>query len=107
MRWSLKLGQIAGIGVFVHWTFFLLLAWIAYIHMAAGEDAAVIVTGLTFILALFGCVVLHEFGHALTARRFGCKTRDITLCRSAASLGWNASLKFRCKSSGWPSPDPR
>ncbi len=79
MKWSLKLGQFAGIGVFVHWTFFLLLAWIAYLHVAAGEDTAMVLTGLAFILALFGCVVLHEFGHALTARRFGCKTRDITL----------------------------
>jgi Zn-dependent protease/CBS domain-containing protein len=79
VSWSLKLGQFAGIGVFVHWTFFLLLAWIAYAYMAAGEDAAAIVAGVGFIVALFGCVVLHEFGHALTARRFGCRTRDITL----------------------------
>jgi Zn-dependent protease len=79
MRWSFKLGQIAGIGVFVHWTFFLLLAWIAYMHMAAGEDISTVLSGVAFVLALFGCVVLHEFGHALTARRFGCSTRDITL----------------------------
>lgn len=79
MRWSFKLCRIAGIGVYVHWTFFLLLAWIAYVHMASGEDVARIIGGIGFILALFGCVVLHELGHALTARQFGCQTRDITL----------------------------
>jgi Zn-dependent protease/CBS domain-containing protein len=79
MRWSLKLGRFAGIGVYVHWTFFLLLAWIAYVGMAAGENAAAVAMSLIFVLALFACVVLHEFGHALTARRYGCGTRDITL----------------------------
>jgi Zn-dependent protease/CBS domain-containing protein len=79
MKWSIKLGQVAGIGLFVHWTFVLLLGWIAYLHVAAGEDVGQVLVGVAFIVSLFGCVVLHELGHALTARRFGCKTRDITL----------------------------
>ena len=56
MKWSFKLLDVAGIGVFVHWTFFLLLAWIAYTHVAAGEDLALVVSGVGSILALFGCV---------------------------------------------------
>ncbi len=79
MSWSLKIARIAGIGVYVHWTFFLLLAWIAFAQLAGGESVAAALSGIAFILALFLCVVLHELGHALTARRFGCQTRDITL----------------------------
>ena len=68
MRMSWKLGRVAGIDLFLHPTFLLIL-----------------LPGLTgglsplFIVALFGCVVLHELGHALMARRFGIETLDITL----------------------------
>ncbi len=79
MKWSLKLLDVAGIGVFVHWTFLILIAWIILAHVSAGDNAAVILEGVGFVLALFGCVVLHELGHALTARQFGVQTRDITL----------------------------
>jgi Zn-dependent protease/CBS domain-containing protein len=79
MRWSLKIAHIAGIGVYIHWTFLLLLAWIAYAHLGAGDDVRAAIRGVAFVLALFGCVVLHEFGHALTAKRYGIPTRDITL----------------------------
>ena len=78
MKWSWKVGTVAGIGLFVHATFFLLVAWVGISYwLAAGFTAAV--EGIVFILSLFGCVVLHELGHALTARRFGIRTRDITL----------------------------
>lgn len=79
MKWSLKLGTFAGIGVFMHWTFVLLVAWIFFSYIAQGKNTAQAAAGVGFILALFVCVVLHEFGHALTARRFGVRTRDITL----------------------------
>jgi len=79
MRGSLRLGQVAGIKVFVHWTFFLLIGWIFTMHIMAGRGPAAAAMGVVFILALFGCVVLHELGHALAARRYGVTTRDITL----------------------------
>ncbi|RIK63631.1 site-2 protease family protein [candidate division KSB1 bacterium] len=79
MKWSFKLGEIAGIGIYVHATFLLLLGWVALSYYIAGQSIAMIVNGVAFLLALFGIVVLHELGHALTAKRFGIQTRDITL----------------------------
>jgi len=79
MRWSWKLGRFAGIDVFVHATFVVLIGWVLLSHWLQGESLGAALQGAGFILALFGCVVLHEYGHALTARRYGIKTRDITL----------------------------
>lgn len=79
MKWSLKLGSFAGIRVYVHWTFLLLLAWILFSSLGHGRSWAEAWSGVGFILALFGCVLLHEFGHALTARHYGIRTQDITL----------------------------
>jgi len=79
MKWQWKLGTFAGIDVFVHATFLLLIGWLAYSYWLRYETIAKVVEGILFILALFVCVVLHEYGHALTARRYGIKTRDITL----------------------------
>ncbi|MGZ5900260.1 MAG: site-2 protease family protein, partial [Reyranella sp.] len=78
MGWSLSFGRVAGTEIRIHFTFFLLIAWFglaAAMHggAAAGLDA------VAFILAVFCCVVLHEYGHILTARHFGIATRDITL----------------------------
>ena len=79
MRWQWKLGTFAGIDVFIHATFLLLIGWIGYSHWLQFGTIAKVVEGIAFILVLFLCVVLHEYGHALTARRYGVKTRDITL----------------------------
>ena len=79
MKWSLKLGSFAGIRVYLHWTFVLLLGWILFSHLGQGHDWGEAWRGVGFIIALFGCVLLHEFGHALTAKHYGIRTRDITL----------------------------
>ena len=79
MKWSTRIGQFAGIAVYIHWTFWLLIAWILISHLSQGHGLSVALEGVGFIAAIFGCVVLHEFGHALTAKRYGIKTRDITL----------------------------
>ncbi len=79
MRWSWRLGRLAGIDVKVHVTFVLILAWVGLSHWLAGRGLAGVLSGVFFILLLFGCVVLHELGHALCARRFGVRTRDIIL----------------------------
>jgi Zn-dependent protease len=78
-NWSLRLARIAGIDVYVHATFFLVIAWIALVYWNEHHDFAAVVDGVGYILTLFACVVLHEFGHALTAARYGIRTRDITL----------------------------
>lgn len=79
MKWSWKIGEYFGIGVYLHATFLLLIGFIAVMHWLQGYSLSMLVSGVGFILALFGCVLLHEFGHALTAKKYGIKTRDITL----------------------------
>ena len=79
MKWSLRLGRFLGIDVSVHVTFLLLLGFLTLAHGLAGRSLGAAATGLVFFVGLFGCVLLHEFGHALAARAFGIGTRDITL----------------------------
>jgi Zn-dependent protease/CBS domain-containing protein len=78
MRWSLTIGRFGETAVKIHVTFLLLLAWIGFSAWqqqgpAAARDSVV------FIVLIFACVVLHEFGHILVARRFGIKTPEVTL----------------------------
>ncbi len=78
MTWSFPIGRMLGSEVRVHGTFLFLLAWIAVTAYSTGGAVGAILN-VAFILALFACVVAHEFGHALMARRFGIRTPDITL----------------------------
>ena len=79
MKWSWRIGRIAGIDLYVHVTFLLLLGWVAISYYTVRRSVTDAVVGVAFILSLFAIVVLHELGHALTARRFGIPTRNITL----------------------------
>lgn len=78
MAWSFPIGRVFGSELRVHMTFFLLLIWIGAAAYAEGGWPAAI-ENVLFILALFACVIAHEFGHALTARRYGIRTPDVTL----------------------------
>ncbi len=79
MRWSWRIGRLAGIGIYVHATFLLLILFILFMNWHQGKSLATAAEGVLFILAIFGCIVLHELGHALAARHYGIRTRDITL----------------------------
>ncbi|MFS3134842.1 site-2 protease family protein [Gluconacetobacter sacchari] len=78
MTWSIPIGRFGGTTVRLHITFLLFLVWIGAVYAArAGMRAAI--DGVVLVLAVFACVVLHEFGHVLAARHYGVQTRDITL----------------------------
>ena len=88
MRWSLTIGRFGGTAVKIHVTFLLLLAWIGFSAWQQGGPAAAR-DSLVFIILLFVCVVLHEFGHILVARRYGIQAPEVTLL----PIGGVASLQ--------------
>jgi Zn-dependent protease len=77
MRRSIRLGRAFGIPLYVHWSFW--LAPLLWVILSFQEGPAGILFGQLLILSIFGCVLLHELGHALMARFFGIRTHDITL----------------------------
>lgn len=79
MKWTWKIARIAGIDVYIHATFFLLIYIVSISYWSQEGNLGAVISGIGFILALFACVVLHELGHSLTARRYGIQTRNITL----------------------------
>lgn len=79
MKWSWKLGSPFGIDVHVHASFLLLLAWVGFGAYSDTHSALAVLVSVLFISALFCLVVMHEYGHALTARHFGIRTQRITL----------------------------
>ncbi|TDE42688.1 site-2 protease family protein [Flavobacterium rhamnosiphilum] len=79
MKGSLKLGKIAGIAIFIHWTFTLLILFIIFVNYKSGQNATQIIWSVVFILTIFITILLHELGHALAAKNYNIKTKDITL----------------------------
>jgi len=74
-----KLGTFFGIGLYVHWTFALLIAYVTYVTWASGASPVMVAFTIVQLLTVFACVTLHEYGHALAARRYDVETHDITL----------------------------
>jgi Zn-dependent protease len=89
---SLNIGRYFGIPVYIHWSFWLLPLWVL-VAQPGGLPVGFI---LAVVFAMFGCVVLHEFGHVLTARGFGIGTRDVTLY----PIGGVASLERMSEKAG-------
>jgi Zn-dependent protease len=89
MRGGLPLFRFKGIRVLIHWSFLLLPAYIAFMGWSDGTALNEILVEIGLVMIVFVCVVLHEFGHALTAQRYGVGTRDITLL----PIGGVASLE--------------
>ncbi len=83
-----NLGTISGIKIRLHWSFLLVPMWVFYATLTGGGFAAA-VSSVVLVLAIFGCVLLHELGHAFAARQFGIGTRDIILL----PIGGVASLE--------------
>ena len=78
MPWSIVVGRVAGTAIRIHITFLMFLVWIGFSAWRSGGNSAA-VESVAFISLLFLCVLLHEFGHILMARRFGIVTPDVTL----------------------------
>jgi len=75
MSWSYTIGRIAGVDLKMHATFPLLLLWVIVPYRGILPT----IVSLAFVLTLFACVVLHEFGHILMARHYGIHTHDVIL----------------------------
>ena len=88
MGWSLTIGRIAGTDVRLHVTFLIFLAWIGIADYMAGGPAAAL-DSIIFLLLVFLCVTLHEFGHIMMGRRFGIRTPQVIL----SPIGGIASME--------------
>ena len=79
MKGSFQLLRVFDIPVLIHWTFLLIFIWLGALSYMLGWTWLQTAWNMVFAIALFACVLLHEFGHALTARYYGVSTKDIIL----------------------------
>lgn len=77
MGWSVPIARIAGIRIYLHLTFLLLVALVAWVDSRPGAAGAW--EGTVWVVLLFGCVLVHELAHSILARRLGATVRSIVL----------------------------
>lgn len=78
MRYTLRLTTCFGIPVRVHFTFPLILIIFGLEGWVRGAWRETL-WGILLVFVVFVCVVLHELGHSLQARRYGVRVLDIVL----------------------------
>ena len=82
---SIKLFSIAGIRVGVDATWFVMLFLVIFLlsgsfrSVLRSSDGVAYVTTVATVLLFFGSLILHEFGHAVVARRQGIEVKRIEL----------------------------
>jgi Zn-dependent protease len=79
MKGTINVIKILGIPVRVHWSFSILLFYIIGIGWYKNIDYQAITLNFAFVIAVFFCVLLHELGHALMAKTFNIKTKEIVI----------------------------
>jgi Zn-dependent protease len=79
MKGAIKIFRFKGISLFLHWTFSLLIAYVIYLGWKDNSTVADIAAQIGFVLAVFACVALHEYGHALAAAHYGIRTLNIVM----------------------------
>lgn len=95
--WSWNIGRFLGIDVRVHATFLLLVLWVSFRALEQGGTLIAAAMAIAFLLAVFASVLLHEFGHALTARAYGVPTRQIILSPLGGLAQIDGSLPARAE----------
>lgn len=79
MRGAWRVARLAGVDLYIHWSFSLILLWLAWLGLSGSLHVGRLNFIVLALLSLFGCVVLHELGHAWTARRLRVYVRSVTL----------------------------
>lgn len=81
MMKSLTVARIHDIDVRLHPTVALVFLWVVidWRRLGAGQGAVAVVFTLLLVLLVFGCVLIHEFGHAFMARQHGVRVHDVSL----------------------------